>query len=248
MKVPGILLSLMLLAPFAAAAQEVQPVSIPLGTTDLLWQGETYTPPFYLGRPLWGGQSRVTIVAIPHVRSQSGGEVSPSSLIYKWDRNGERLDGASGLGQRSIAFNDTVLSKSAEIKVTVYLSDGQTLAASGSINLNPIAPKLVVVEENPLLGLLLNNAVVGTYTLAGKEVTFAALPLFAPVASRLTPTEVYTWRTEAGDVRAGSSVTYRVPDGTNGTSQVTVKAENKNTLMQASDKTFLVQFGKDLGF
>lgn len=248
MKVSGILLSILLLAPFAASAQGAPADSAPLGTIDLLWQGETYAPPFYLGRALWSNQSRLTIVAIPHVKSAGGGEVSPTSLIYKWKRNGESFGSASGAGRQTLVFSDNVLSKPAEIRLDVYLSDGQTLAASASINLSPIAPKILVVEDNPLLGLLLNTAVSGTYALSGKEATFAAMPLFAPVSSRLSPSESYTWRTSSGDIRTGASVTYLTPEGTSGQSQVTVRAENKNTLMQAEEKSFLIQFGKTENF
>ena len=45
-------------------------------SVDLLWQGETYVPPFYKGKSLWSDQSRITLFAIPQ------GLGNPANLNY----------------------------------------------------------------------------------------------------------------------------------------------------------------------
>src|SRR3989344_1173365 len=56
-------------------------------SVDLLWQGETYTPPFYKGKSLWSNQSRITFFAM------TNGLGNPANLSYKWTKNciGKRL-------------------------------------------------------------------------------------------------------------------------------------------------------------
>lgn len=249
MTLRGLALALFLLAPLFTNAQEnifaptEEADAAPIGTVDLLWQGETYTPPFYLGRALWSGQSRLTIVAVPHVDGYNA-----SSLIYKWVRDGEVLGSASGAGKRTLAFNDSVLSRPVEIELNAYLPDGTTLGATARLNLAPVQPRLLVVEDSPLYGLILERAVRSTHALRGEEVTFAALPLFAPVSNRTTATQSYNWRTNTGDARTGATVTYRIPEGATGSSEITVRAENKNTLMQAPEKSFLVEFANPEAF
>src|SRR5262245_18430252 len=118
MRFSSLFLTLALLTPLFASAQEdiftssADPAQPPLGTVDLLWQGEVYTPPFYLGRALWSGQSRLTVVAVPHVGSSAA-----NSLVYRWTRDGEVLGNASGVGKRTLSFNDSVLSKATQIQL-----------------------------------------------------------------------------------------------------------------------------------
>jgi len=82
---------------------------------DILWQGETYTPPFYKGRALWSSQSRITFLAIPH----GAGIGNPANLTYRWTQNGTVLGNINGIGKNTLSFTDSVLSKPQTIKIDV---------------------------------------------------------------------------------------------------------------------------------
>lgn len=228
------LLPLLFLLPIATHAA-TPPVS---GNVDILWQGETYTPPFYLGRALWGYQTRVTLVAVANVST------NPNSLIYRWTQDDTVLGNNSGVGKRSLSWSDSVLSLPTTIKVDVTMPDGVTSVGSATITLTPRASQTLVVEDNPLFGLMLHKAVGDSLTLNGQEVSFSALPLFSGVSTRIAPAETYAWLTSGSPARTGNKVTYRVPDGTSGSAEVTVRANNKNAIIEPLDKTFLVQFGQ----
>jgi hypothetical protein len=219
----------LLLAPlYHSRAQEI----------DLLMESNGYVPPFYEGRPLWSNQSFVTITAIPQIPGVS----NPASLNYKWTKNNVVLGTVSGVGKNSLRFSDSVLGKPQTVKIEILSSDGAILA-SRMFQLAPIPQELLVYENNPLLGFLFNKEVGGRYDIMSQEVTFAAFPLFFSTSNPLNSLIQYTWNTSTGDTEKNNSVTYRVPEGASGSSQVTLRAQHQSNIIQSGTKSFLVEFG-----
>src|SRR5579872_1392699 len=60
--------------------------SIVPASIDLIWEADTYVPPFFKGKPLFTDQSTITFIALPHML-RNGVEVNPANLIYKWSEN-----------------------------------------------------------------------------------------------------------------------------------------------------------------
>lgn len=207
------------------------------GEVDLLWQGRTYTPPFYLGLPLWSNESRITLVALARVPG-----VEASALYYKWSKNGTVLGTSSGVNKRSLTFADSVLSLPAEIRVDVLRAQGEGIEASASVTLAPVASKLLVYEDSPLYGLMLHKAVLGEFSLSEPEVTFAAFPLYSTVTDRRASAMTYTWTTNSNEKRIGESITYRAPENSAGSSNVSLRAANIRVLTQPKVMSFLVKF------
>ena len=203
---------------------------------DILWQGETYTPPFYEGRSLWSKQSRITLVAIPQ------GLGSAANLNYKWTRNGTVLGNINGIGRNYISFLDSILSRPQIIKVEI-LSGQNVVLASTFVTVTPTASALAVYENNPLYGFMFHRETSGTHPLKEKEITFTAFPFFFSTSNRMDDIISYEWRTNVGEAETKNSVTYRSPDNTVGSSQVSVSASNKNQITQDASKNFLIEFG-----
>lgn len=223
-----LLLASSFLLPTSALAQSV----------DILWQGETYAHPFYLGRSLWSQQSQVTITAIPQ------GLGNPAGLSYKWSRNGTVLGSLSGIGNNSFRFADTIFSKPALVKVQIISTDGDVLAEN-SVTITPTSSQLSVYENNPLYGFMFHREVGDGYTLEDKEVTFAAFPLFAPGANRSAANLNYTWSANNSTAEVGSSVTYRAPEGRVGTALIRLNLSNEGAIMPALTRNFLIKFGNE---
>ena len=212
------------------------PTSINAQSIDILWQGETYTPPFYKGKTLWSTQSGITLVAIPH------GLGSSANLNYKWTRNGTVLGNISGRGKNTLTFVDSILSRPQTFKVDILSSEDKVLA-SASHTFIPTSPNLAVYENNPLYGFMFHKEMTGTHRLEGREVTFTAFPFFFSASNRVEDILGYDWRTNIGGTETRNSVTYRTPENVAGTSQVSVKASNRDRIMQSAEKSFMVQFG-----
>ncbi|MDO8569322.1 MAG: hypothetical protein Q7R89_00845 [bacterium] len=208
-------------------------------SVDLLWQGDTYTPPFYQGKSLWSNQSRITFLAIPQ------GLGNPANLNYKWTKNGTVLGNINGVGKNTLSFTDSILSRPQTIEVDIISSNQGAVLASASVFVAPISPVLAIYENSPLYGFMFHKETSGIHELKEKEVTFTAFPLFFSVSNRGGGAVNYEWRTNIGE-EAGTrnSVTYRAPDDAKGTSQVEVSASHKDKIVQSSSKSFLIKFGK----
>ncbi len=230
-----LLVTLLLLPVLYVQAQEV----------DILWQGETYVPPFYQGRSLWSNQSKINFVAI----AQGLGD--PAKLSYRWTKNGTVLGKNNGIGRNTLSFFDTVLSRPQILKVDIIKPnispggyDEYTILASAHITVTPIIPTLLVYENNPLYGFMFHRETSGTFKLKEKEITFSAFPFFFSALNRMDDAINYEWHTNIGEAKTANSVTYRVPDNVAGSSQVSVRASNRDEIMQYTSKNFLLEFGK----
>lgn len=221
------LFALFITPVFYASAQSV----------DLLWQGETYTPPFYYGKREWSKQSSVTLVAVP----QNLG--NPANLNYKWTKNGTVLGSLSGIGRNSLKFADPLFSKPQRVEVEI-ISPFEEVLARSAVTLTPTSPGVLVYEKNPLLGYMFHKAVGGGYFLKEGEVTFAAFPLFSSPALREGDHITYRWRTNSGESEMGPQVTYRVPDGGQGSSIIDLTLTHNSKILENISKRFLVQFGE----
>lgn len=212
--------------------------SVSAQSVDILWQGEGYAPPFYKGRTIWSHQSSITLAAIPQ------GLGAASNLNYQWTRNGTILGNISGIGQSSITFLDSVLSRAQTIKVEI-LSEEEDVLAKSSITVTPSAPNVLVYENSPLYGFMFHREVSGNFLLKDAEVTFTAFPMFFNTGSRSNPNLRYSWQTNAGETETKSSVTYRVPEGERGSSSVNLSLSNTDSILQMANKKFLVKFGEE---
>ncbi len=208
---------------------------------DLLWQGETYTPPFYLGRSLWAKQSEITFLAVPI------GLGNPQALAYRWLRNGTVLGSLSGTGKNSLTLTDSVLSKPQTIKVEVLRYDDyeEPVLASKSITLTPVTPSLTVYENNPLYGFLFDNEISGTYLLKEAEVTFGAFPFFFSASDHGQSNLNYKWQTNTGGVETRESVTYRAPEDAAGSASINLTLTRPDKILQSAQSNFLIQFGDE---
>lgn len=222
--------------PLALSAQTT-------GEVDLLWRGETYTPPFYKGLPLWSNESTVTLTAIPHISGRNS-----SSLYYRWSQDGVVRGNLSGVGKNSIEFTDSVLSLPMSVKIDVRDGEEGDILATKTVSLRPQTPKVYVVEDNPLYGIMFNKTISNEVVLDKDEITFVAIPLFSSVTYRAAPSMTYTWSTNSGETTVGDKVTFRAPEGTTGFSSVKLRTLHSRTLTQPKKLNFLIQFGEDTGF
>ena len=202
-------------------------------SVDILWQGETYTPPFFEGLPLWSRQSQITFAAV------TDGLPNSEGLVYNWIRNGTVLGLVSGVGINSLSFSDTIFSKPITVGVEV-LNKNEELLAENEITLVPVEPMIVVYENHPLYGFLFNQGMVGQYNMGKDETTLAAFPLYFSGIVGLK----YVWKSNAGEPEYQSMVTYRAPENAAGTASISVDVSHNYFLRQVAKTSFLIEFGK----
>ncbi|MDQ3089727.1 MAG: hypothetical protein M3Q24_01060 [bacterium] len=217
------------------------------GSVDILWQGNSYTPPFYKGRSLWSTRGEIIFTAIPNVIGSNGSKLDPRQLTYKWVRNGTAEGSLSGYGRNSYRFSESGLSFGQVIRVDVY--DGEKLVGRSSINLRPSFPKNLIYENNPLLGYLFQNEISNNFILKNEEVTFGAFPYFFSATSKDDPLISYRWKiNDTSNIQIGNQVTFRAPENSKGKSLIVLTTKHLERISQSASKDFLVQFGDEKNF
>jgi hypothetical protein len=208
---------------------------------DVVWEANSYTPPFYKGKALYPFQGDIKVIALPNF-TQNGVLVNPKNLIYTWRK--DDFVATKGYGIDSIKVNTGVILRPIEISVTATNADG-SITGTGSITISPQAPRTVFYEDNPIYGTLYNQAITGSLSLKKEEIRLRAVPFFFSRSTPYSTDTTFTWNINSGDniPTQGSTVLLRRPD-TPGQSQVsvTIKSANPKQIFQFTTSNLLINF------
>ena len=160
---------------------------------ELLWEADSYVPPFYRGRALPSAGSHVLFFALPRFQRPGASLISPSDLLYTWRKNGKVIQSASGRGKHTVLLDSPVLFGSDVVSVEVSTADGE-LRGLSSVRIASVEPLLVLYENHSLFGILYHRALGNQVTIPEVEATFSAVPYFAPVKSPDSGSLLYKWR------------------------------------------------------
>ena len=212
---------------------------------DLVWEADSYVPPFYKGKALYGYQGLITVIAVPNIIGSNGVKINPNNLTYKWIKDSKVLGGVSGYGKNKFSFSQSVLSHSPEIEVEVMSSD-KKIKASGSIVLEPIEPKVVIYENNPLYGIIYEKALEGEFKLNGSEITLTAMPYFFSKDDAGGQKIKYDWNMNGRNINSNQNAkqtTFRNAQNTKGSTRISVDLQNDNRELQSARTDVLLNFG-----
>lgn len=219
-------------------------VTIQPADVDLVWESQSYTPPFYKGKALYGPQGEVVITALPQV-IEFGSRVSSSNLIFKWKKNGEVLGNLSGLGKNTLSFTGSIITSPVTITVEVT-SPNSVIKAVKKMVIRPSTPKVLLYENNPLYGIRFNNAITKEFSMSDSELTLIATPYFFSTSAQAGEILAHTWRLNNKKIEEGSNkniITFRRPEEA-GISQVSLGIESHNKVLQSARSTILIKFEK----
>ena len=161
---------------------------------ELLWEGDSYVPPFYRGRALPTAGGSMRIFAIPHfLRPGSSSFTSPDELIYTWRKNNRIIQSVRGRGQHSITMDAPVLFGTDTISVEARTADG-ALRGFASVRISSVEPTLILYENHPIFGVLYHRALASGASIPETEVAFSAVPYFAPVQNPDSGLLSFEWR------------------------------------------------------
>lgn len=184
---------------------------------DLLFDGNTYVPPFYQGRALPSAGTMIRAQALAYFKRADGTLVPPSQISYTWKEGGSVVGTASGTGRSSAFLPAPSLYGSTVLEVDAASLDN-SFTGSASIII-PAAPvQLVLYQDHPLYGIVYDNAIVSGASIAQSQATFAVVPYFAQARSPNDPNLAYTWSVN------GSSVSSSAQDP----SEITLNAQNSS--------------------
>ncbi|MEX0917395.1 MAG: hypothetical protein WDZ90_02650 [Candidatus Paceibacterota bacterium] len=220
-----------------SASTVIQPSEI-----TLLWEAETYTPPFYRGKALPSHSSTIKVTAFPNF----GAGTNPNTLIYTWRQDGVVLGSKSGTGKQTLILRGTRPFSDTSISVDVSNQSG-SLSGRGFLTLSPKNPEIILYEEHPTLGVLLERALQGEFELPRSETTLVAYPYFFSGDVRSNPSLEYKWSLNGSetntDASDASSITLRHTGEGGGTSSLRLTIQNAQEILQSAQRQLQISFG-----
>lgn len=182
----------------ADGSQVKKQVVIAPAEIDILWEAQTYTPPFYKGKALPSYKSLLRVSAIPRYNSPSS---NPSEFHYKWVYN--RIENVGeGLSKNSVVIPAGWADAAVPVVLDVKLP-GTTWKGSASANIEGAETKVVLYENAPLLGVQFNRALRGANAAVGNEYTVRAVPYFFSTDNFMNNELVYTWKMGGSNIVPG---------------------------------------------
>lgn len=111
---------------------------------DLLWEADTYVPPFYKGKKLATRQSTVTITAIPQFKIPTIDSIR--TAVYYWQRDFTPLTAASGYAKQALRFENNPIKTTENLGITVK-NRTETEVAANTLDIPFRNPFIVFYEK-----------------------------------------------------------------------------------------------------
>ncbi|MFZ2522014.1 MAG: hypothetical protein WAX44_01910 [Minisyncoccia bacterium] len=239
--------TLEIIVVFNNGSVERKKINIKPSDVDLIWQSESFVPPFYKGKRMFSHENRLSIIAFPHMTNENGVEINPKSLVYKWSKSENVVSEASGYGKNIYTFNGPLISRSQNITVEVTSPDNPGLRAFARFDLPPVEPELIFYRKNPLYGIELQRALAGEVELKdSKEIVVIGMPYYFGVLNSFSSDLLYKWAINGVQVAesSGNIQTFRQKEGVSGTANISLSIENTEKILQYASTKFNLKFGE----
>ena len=223
-------------------------VTIAPTEVDLLWEADSYTPPFYKGKALPSSDADITIVAIPQFVTTSGRKLDSDDLIFTWKKDGKVLGNDSGRGQNILKIKGPKIFNNSRIQVEVS-SVGSSLQGNSEVSMLSVSPQIIFYENDIILGMRYEKAIESTAELLDEEMTITAHPYFFSSNKRVNSNLDYTWKVNNSSVSSSpddeSSIVLRQVGEGEGTARVSLELQNLDKILQSARSNFSILFGRN---
>jgi len=214
----------------------IRPTSV-----SLLWEANSYTPPFYKGRALPSAGTIVRAEARSVFTRPNGSSVPRDSLLYTWKKNGQVIAGSSGKGKWSMKTTAPALFGEDILSVTVE-SEDRTLQGNALVRIPSTEPVLTLYEDSPLLGVTYYRSLSKNISVESSETTFALVPFFTSAETLFDRTLLYTWKIDGVTIPTDSADPFRIiltaPEGVSGTASLDVIVEHISNFFQTGSNSW----------
>jgi hypothetical protein len=157
---------------------------------DLLWNADSYVPPFFKGRALPGTSSTIHAQALVRFKHADGSFVSEKDVVYVWYKGSTQI--ASGRGKSTVTFAGPALFGADTVSVIATSAD-TAYKGRAEAHILSVDPSVELYENHPLFGVLYHRALVGSVATLENEQKLTAVPYFAHVRSPAESGLAYEW-------------------------------------------------------
>lgn len=209
---------------------------------NIMWEADTYTPPFYKGKALISPEAGVRIIALPDLANLSN-PLGAGNFVYNWKKDDYDIASASGYGENVYSFTGPKPLTNTKISLGVSSVD-ESARSEIQIYLPQARPFILFYEKDPLFGVLYNKPIDEEMTLDKKEVSISAEPYFFSNEKIASAVHRYTWSVNGKEVRNnGRVITLRNDTGAGGKSVVSLTMRGISKTFQTARKDVLINFG-----
>jgi hypothetical protein len=210
---------------------------------DLIYEAETYVPPFYKGKSLYTNASLLRFIALPNF-VVNGVKINDKNLVYKWYVNGSADQDNSGYGKNVFYYQGTLIERPVNIEVEV-MSEDTTLTGKEDITVYPDLPEILIYEDNPILGIIFEKVVEGNFLLNRPEINLESIPYNFSVPQRDSYLIDYVWKMNGERIITGyqnNSVTLRNETGEEGLAVINLETNHFDKLLQTAATSLVLNF------
>jgi len=211
------------------------------GEVGLSWEALSYVPPFYKGKALATFESEVRVIATPNI-IKGGVRLGSKKLVYTWKVNGKIDQSQSGYGKNIFKYKIPSTSIQGIVDLDVVTTDN-SLRVRDSITIPVTEPLLLLYEDDPILGIKQNRALIGSFLLKAPEVRFFAAPYWSsPDSSGFA----YKWKQNEELLEGDTPFrTFGVEANSRGESQISVIFSNSSKFLQFSSARIKLLYGSN---
>lgn len=210
---------------------------------DLVWEANSYVPPFYKGKALHPRQGSLKVVAMPEF-VKNGRRILPQNLIYQWSNGVNVYQNQSGYGKSVIILDGSILGKEENIEVLVT-DPINNLVAQGFIDITPVDPEIVFYQNDPYYGHIFDQSLAKSFDLKTEEIQILVAPYY--FTKEATGLLQYNWTLNNQSVPSladSRTAIFRRPEGEKGRSIVSLQMENIGRILQQASGSLIMNFDK----
>lgn len=226
------------------ATRTIQPAEI-----DILWETDSYAPPFYQGRRLASSGALVHAEAVPRFVRPDGLPIATRDIIFSWRKNGTVIAGASGRGKSYASFSSPELFATDTITVEAESIDG-SLRGAANILIPSRTPFVLLYQEHPLFGILFHRALSEEAQLPDTEATLVAAPFYAGAVTADDSRLSYEWRVNRASVAVDPGSPSRITingEGSDGLARVELSVTHKTDFIMEARGLWRIILNNGLG-
>lgn len=232
---------IMAIAKFIDGKLLTHSVTVVPARVALMWEADSYVPPFYKGKALRTFGQDVTLIAMPNFVVD--GKVFPAaSLLYEWYIGPTKLSG-SGIGQQRITVSGDALRLYRTARVVVSTPD-KTSSSGASIDVPSTFPKLQLYEINPLYGRIYERALSGDLYSGTGEFSIIATPYYFNRSNVERGSVSVGWSLlKSTTTSYGFIQTFSPIAGAAGSSVLSVSASDPSNIFMQSSANIQIRYG-----
>ncbi len=202
---------------------------------DIIFESNTYVPPFYQGKPQYSHNSVIKFIAIPTVLDQNGRLMKSSEFRYRWYVNNKIVQESQLVGKNYFYFEDDFSNRPIRVSVDVESlnSDFRTLRG---VSVSPIDPEIILYEESVVYGPIFERAISSNISTKAREINIRAVPFYFSPDRNI----VYNWSMGGNRLEnfVNNIVTFRAVNDEPVLSNLAVLISNPAKIGQSAYKYF----------